>query len=72
MLSGIISDAIDKKGLSLGRETMKVLRELKTLGDRAAHNRRYNAVKADIENLRIGVRLLVDELVQLSQIKRSI
>jgi hypothetical protein len=31
MLSGIIADAVDKSGLSLGRETKSVLRELKAL-----------------------------------------
>ncbi len=32
MLSGIIADAVDKRGLSLGRETKTILRELKAIG----------------------------------------
>lgn len=70
MLSGIITDAVDKSGLSLGRETKSVLRELKAIGDRAAHNRRYNAVRADLEKIRLGVRLVIDELIQLAELKR--
>lgn len=31
------------------RETKSVLRELKVIGDRAAYNRRHNAVRADLE-----------------------
>lgn len=70
MLSGIITDAVDKSGLSLGRETKSVLRDLKTIGDRAAHNRRYNAVRADLEKIRLGARLVVDELIQLADLRR--
>lgn len=70
MLSGIIADAADKNGLCLGRETKNVLRELKSIGDRSAHNRRYNAVNADLEKIRLGVRLVIDELIQLAQLKR--
>ncbi|MBN3875088.1 MULTISPECIES: DUF4145 domain-containing protein [unclassified Nostoc] len=70
MLSGIIADAADKNGLSLGRETKNVLRDLKVIGDRAAHNRRYNAVRADLEKIRLGVRLVVDELIQLAELRR--
>jgi hypothetical protein len=69
-LSGIITDAVDKSGFSLGRETKSVLRELKAIGDRAAHNRRYNAVRADLEKIRLGVRLVIDELIQLAELKR--
>jgi hypothetical protein len=70
MLSGIITDAVDKSGLSLGRETKTVLRDLKVIGDRAAHNRRYNAVRADLEKIHLGARLVVDELIQLANLKR--
>ncbi|MDM9385395.1 hypothetical protein QUB80_32595 [Chlorogloeopsis sp. ULAP01] len=70
MLSGIIGDAVDKSRLSLGRKTKLVLRELKAIGDRSAHNRRYNAVRADLEKIRLGVRLVVDELIQLAELRR--
>lgn len=70
MLSGIIKDAVDRNALSLSRDTKKVLQELKIVGDRSAHNRRYNTVAADLENNRLGARLVVDELVQLAELKR--
>ncbi|ALF53982.1 hypothetical protein ACX27_15765 [Nostoc piscinale CENA21] len=70
MLSKIIADAVDKNGLSLGRETKNVLHDLKAIGDRAAHNRRYNAVRADLERIQLGVRLVVDELIQLAELRR--
>lgn len=70
MLSAIITDAVDKSGLSLSRDTKSILRELKVIGDRAAHNRRYNAVRADLEKIQLGVRLVVDELIQLAELKR--
>ncbi|WP_189523473.1 hypothetical protein [Nostoc sp. PA-18-2419] len=46
------------------------MRDLKVIGDRAAHNRRYNAVRADLEKIRLGVRLVVDELIQLAELRR--
>ena len=70
MLSGIIGDAIDNQGLSLGCETKKALREIKIIGDRSAHNRRYNAVQADLNRLQLGSRLVVDELIQLARLKK--
>ncbi|MBE9169933.1 hypothetical protein IQ238_21225 [Pleurocapsales cyanobacterium LEGE 06147] len=70
MLSRIIADAVDQSGLLLGRETKSVLRELKAIGDRAAHNRQYNTVRADLEKIRLGVRLVVDELIQLAELRR--
>ncbi len=69
MLSEIIIGAVDNHHLSLGRETKSVLKEIKTVGDRSAHNRRYNAVKADLQKLQSGVRLVVDELLHLATLK---
>lgn len=69
MLSEIIGGAVDRGQLSLGRDTKKVLKEIKALGDRAAHNRRYNAVKADLDKIQADFRLAIDELLQLSAIK---
>ena len=69
MLSDIIVGAVDHRDLSLGRETKHFLREIKTIGDRAAHNRRYIAVKADLDSIRLGVRVTVDELLHVSGMK---
>jgi hypothetical protein len=69
MLSGLITAIVGCTGLSIGRETKQVLRDVKTIGDRSAHNRRYLAVKQDMDNLRLGYRLAVDELLHLSKMK---
>lgn len=69
MLSDIILAAVDKGQLSLGRESKTALKEIKTVGDRAAHNRRYTAVKADLDKIHLGVRLVVDELLHMSGMK---
>ena len=71
MLSGIINDAVDRNGITLGRESKRVLGELKTLGDRSAHNRRYNAVAADLRNIQSGSRLVIDELIQLASLRQN-
>lgn len=69
MLSDIITGVVDKRHLSLNRETEKCLRDIKTVGDRSAHARRYNAVKADLDKLHSGVRMAVDDLLHLAQFK---
>ncbi len=66
MLSDLIVGAVNHGHLSLGRETKKVLNEIKTLGDRSAHNRRYTAEKPDLDSIRSGVRLAVDELLHIA------
>jgi len=69
MLAELIKGAVDNGHLSLGRESKKVLKDTKTVGDRSAHNRRYTAVKADLDNIKYGVRLVLDELMHLSELK---
>lgn len=69
MLSGIINDAVDRKGLSLGRDSKRSLKSLKELGDRSAHNRRFVAGKQDLDRLQSGLRVVVEELVQLADLR---
>lgn len=57
-------------GLNLGRDAKKTLEEVKALGDKSAHNRRYNAVQADLTMLRGGVRTTVQELIQIANLKK--
>ena len=68
MLSKLIDQA---QGLSIGRDTKKALKSIKNLGDTSAHNRRVNVVKADLEKVQNGLRLIVDELVNLASLKRA-
>jgi hypothetical protein len=69
MLSGLIAAILKQAHWSLGRETKKCLPDLKRLGDRAAHNRRYEAQKQDIDNLIHGLRATIDELLHLAKHK---
>lgn len=69
MLSGIINDVIDRQGLSLGRDSKRSLKAIKEAGDRSAHNRRYSAGKADLDNLHSGLRVAVEELIQLAELQ---
>lgn len=72
MLAGIIKDCFDHDRLSmLGRDAKKYLRKGKLMGDRSAHNRRYNAIKADLDSIRDDFRLCVNELIELAELRRS-
>lgn len=58
-------------GLNLGRDAKKTLDDVKTRGDKSAHNRRYNAVAADLTEIRDGVRTTVQELIQIASLKKK-
>lgn len=70
MLRDLVTYATNPSGLHLGRDTSKALKDVKELGDRSAHNRRYNAVKADLEKVQSGVRVAVDEMIALSNLRK--
>ncbi len=70
MLGELVSRSISSSGLALGREAKVALKDIKKLGDRSAHNRRYNAVKADLDEIRSGVRVVVDELINIASLRR--
>jgi hypothetical protein len=70
MLSGLIHHMLNiQKYWPLQRETKRELPDLKKLGDRAAHNRRYQATKQDIDQIRSGLRATVDDLLHLANLK---
>lgn len=52
----------------LGRNSQKGLSELKELGDKSAHNRRFNATRPDIDRLRGDIRTAVEELIHLAKL----
>jgi hypothetical protein len=56
------------KAFNLGRNGLKGLRDFKTLGDLSAHNRRFNAHKEDIDRVRDGLRVAVEELAHLAKL----
>lgn len=68
MLSGLVDKAVNKSGLNLGRETKEILKEIKKNGDRSAHNRKYNARKADLTKVQSGFRVAVEELLHTADL----
>jgi len=68
MLSGLVDKCIDTNGLTIGREAKKALKKIKELGDRSAHNRRYNARKPDLDEIREGLRVTCEELFNIANL----
>jgi hypothetical protein len=69
MLNGLIRAAGGTPGIGLGRDAKWALGEIKERGDRSAHNRRFNAVRADLEKIQSGVRVTVDELINIAKFR---
>ena len=69
MLSKLIDNIRTKTAWNLGRETKPFLDKMKELGDRSAHNRHYVAKKADVDGLRSGLRVTVDDLLNQAGLK---
>jgi hypothetical protein len=69
MLNSLINAANGPAGIGLGRDAKRALGDVKELGDRSAHNRRYNAVKADLEKVQSGARVSVDELINIASLR---
>jgi hypothetical protein len=69
MFSGLLSHIEKETRFNIGRGTLKGLRDFKGLGDNSAHNRRFNATRADIEGQRQGLRVAVEELLHLAGLK---
>jgi Domain of unknown function (DUF4145) len=57
-------------GVSLGRHSHKAMRDLKDLGDTAAHDRTYITTKQDLDDIKASMRRLVQELLSLSGIMK--
>lgn len=60
-----------QKGLSIGRNTKCALEEVKKLGDRSAHDRRFSACAADLTKIRVDVRAGVQDLIEVASLKRA-
>jgi hypothetical protein len=69
MLRDIISRTLSQAHFHLGRDARKALDAVKELGDRAAHNRRFCATAGDVAKIESGLRVVVDELIALGQLR---
>ena len=74
MLKNLVERASGKPphaGLNLGRDAKKNLEDVKALGDRSAHNRRFVANAPDLVNIQSGVRTAAQELIQIANLRKS-
>ena len=68
-LSGLIAKALGQSAWGLGRNTKAALHSLKQSGDLSAHSRRYNALRTDIDDVKLGLRVAAEELLHLAGLK---
>ena len=66
MLSGLLGILKKDGTIHLGRNAKRGLDGLKDLGDKAAHNRRFNARQSDIDAIRPDLRTATEELLHLA------
>lgn len=69
-LRDLVAAMLAEKAWNLGRTTKGALPRLKDVGDRSAHSRRYVAQRQDIDKLIDDLRIVVQELVTLADLKR--
>jgi hypothetical protein len=74
----MLSDLADRacgenghSGLNLGRDSKKALKEVRSVGNWAAHARRYSAKSNDLTSLQVPLRLVVQELVQIADFQKK-
>lgn len=65
-LSQLVSTIKADSKIGLSRNTQRALEAVKALGDLSAHNRRYNAVRNDLDRVRDDARIAAQELLVLA------
>lgn len=74
MLKDLVERACGEKGhtgLNLGRDSKITLKEARDIGNWSAHARRYNAIAADLTKIQSGVRVAVQDIIHIANLKRS-
>jgi hypothetical protein len=74
LLKELVERACGEKGhagLNLGRDTKAALKEARDIGNWSAHARRYLAVHTDLGKIQPGVRVGVQELIQIAGLKKA-
>jgi hypothetical protein len=69
MLNDLIKEILKEPTITLGRNAKKGLGDAKWLGDQSAHNRRFLANQPDIDRVQPNVRILVQELLSIGNLK---
>jgi hypothetical protein len=68
MLSGLLGVLNKDESIHLGRNAKRGLEGLKDLGDKSAHNRRFNARQPDIDGIKSDLRTAAEELLHLAKL----
>lgn len=68
MLDDLIKYICGDKKVTLSRNTPKTMKEIKEIGDIAAHDRTYITEQTDIDDIKLKYRRLIRELLVLSKI----
>ena len=69
MLDALVATIASDKAMSLGRNTPATMRDVKTIGDTAAHDRTYITPKLDLDDIRLRYRHMIQELLGKAGIK---
>jgi hypothetical protein len=70
-LGDLIAKCLNEPAWNLSRNCKEALKRLKDVGDKSAHSRRFVAHKNDIEPLRPDIRVVVQELISIADIKQK-
>jgi len=62
-LSDLVAKALSESALTLSRNSKKVLPTLRDVGHMSAHGRYYCARKEDLEAIKLGCRVVVEEFL---------
>ena len=58
----------EKQLWTIGRNAVDGMKKIKTLGDLCAHDRRFNAKKTDIDDIKLDLRVVLEELFHLAEL----
>ncbi len=68
-LSDLISNLLIEPTWNISRNAKQGFKKIKTIGDLAAHNRRFCAKKGDIDKIKQDIRICIQELINLIDYK---
>ena len=69
-LRDLVSRTLSESSWNLGRNVKQALPKLKDVGDKSAHSRRYLAHRSDIDDIRDYLRVVVQELLFIAELKK--
>ncbi|BEG61583.1 hypothetical protein [Coprobacter fastidiosus] len=64
-LSDLITELLKDPKWNITRNAKQAFPKIKKIGDMSAHNRRYVALKADLDSIKDDIRIVIGELIHL-------